>query len=245
MSDFGAPRAGRLPSLAGMKAFSSGLRSPRLTSQLGLWLGGLFGVCFVTGFISHEIQHPASWFWWPARPVWLYRVTQGLHVATGLASIPLLGVKLWAVFPRLVNLPTVEWTAGAGLGSAGRAGQCARSDCRRPRAGRVRCAEHRAVVCGDGVLLHRVALLDRVDRDRCAARARRGEAAGGAAGVVGAGASAAEAADGADAARFARHRRRDLRRGDDRALWGRRCDRLPVSPCSAIAIRASGRKGCR
>ncbi|ACU73194.1 oxidoreductase molybdopterin binding [Catenulispora acidiphila DSM 44928] len=111
MSDFGAPRAGRLPSLACMKAFSSGLRSPRLTSQLGVWLGGMFGVCFVTGFISHEIQHPASWFWWPARPVWLYRVTQGLHVATGLASIPLLGAKLWAVFPRLVNLPTVKkWT---------------------------------------------------------------------------------------------------------------------------------------
>jgi hypothetical protein len=91
-----------------MKGFDSKLRSPRLTSQLGMWLGIMFGICFVTGFISHEIQHPASWFWWPAHPVWLYRVTQGTHVATGLASIPLLLAKLWAVFPRLLKLPGVH-----------------------------------------------------------------------------------------------------------------------------------------
>lgn len=111
LPDFGAPGTTPLPSLALMKAFPSKLRSPRLTSQLGVWLGAMFGVCFLTGFISHEIQHPASWFWWPASPVWLYRVTQGVHVATGLASIPLLAAKLWSVFPRLLNLPTVKkWT---------------------------------------------------------------------------------------------------------------------------------------
>jgi hypothetical protein len=111
MPDSGAPCAPPLPSLAGMKAFPSTLRSPRLTSQLGVWLGAMFGVCFVTGFLSHEIQHPASWFWWPARPEWLYRVTQGTHIATGLAAIPLLAAKLWAVLPRLVKLPTIQkWT---------------------------------------------------------------------------------------------------------------------------------------
>jgi hypothetical protein len=92
-----------------MKVFTSKLRSPRLTSQLGLWLGVMFGICFVTGLVSHEIQHPASWFWWPSRPVWLYRVTQGTHIATGLASIPLLAAKLWSVFPRLVSLPNRKW----------------------------------------------------------------------------------------------------------------------------------------
>src|SRR4051812_49975187 len=82
-------------------AFGSRLRSARLTSHLGLALAVAFGTCFVTGLLSHLIQHPPGWFWWPARPVGLYRVTQGLHVATGLASIPLLGVKLWSVYPRL------------------------------------------------------------------------------------------------------------------------------------------------
>jgi DMSO/TMAO reductase YedYZ molybdopterin-dependent catalytic subunit len=35
----------------------------------------------------------------------LYRVTQGVHVATGLASIPLLLAKLWVVFPKLFAWP--------------------------------------------------------------------------------------------------------------------------------------------
>jgi hypothetical protein len=82
-----------------------GPRSTRLTSNLGLLLGVAFGVCFVTGLLSHLIQHPPGWFWWPSRPVWLYRATQGVHVATGLASIPLLGAKLWSVYPRLFTWP--------------------------------------------------------------------------------------------------------------------------------------------
>ncbi|MEV6527370.1 molybdopterin-dependent oxidoreductase [Longispora sp. NPDC051575] len=86
-------------------AFTSRLRSPRLTSQLGLLLAVAFGVCFLTGLLSHLIQHPPSWFWWPSRPVWLYRVTQGLHVATGLAAVPLLAAKLWSVFPKLFAWP--------------------------------------------------------------------------------------------------------------------------------------------
>jgi Oxidoreductase molybdopterin binding domain len=86
-------------------AFGSALRSTRLTSNLGLLLGVTFGICFATGLLSHVIQHPPAWFWWPSRPVGLYRVTQGVHVATGLASIPLLGAKLWSVYPRLFTWP--------------------------------------------------------------------------------------------------------------------------------------------
>lgn len=86
-------------------AFDSKLRSPRLTSLLGLSLGVAFGICFLTGLLSHLIQHPPFWFGWPSRPVGLYRVTQGLHVATGLASVPLLGAKLWSVYPRLFAWP--------------------------------------------------------------------------------------------------------------------------------------------
>jgi Oxidoreductase molybdopterin binding domain len=86
-------------------AFPSELRSVRLTSQLGVALGVAFGICFVTGLLSHWIQHPPGWFSWPSRPIGLYRATQGVHVATGLASIPLLGAKLWSVYPRLFVWP--------------------------------------------------------------------------------------------------------------------------------------------
>ncbi|BFU45510.1 molybdopterin-dependent oxidoreductase [Krasilnikovia sp. MM14-A1004] len=94
-------------------AFPSPLRSARLTSQLGIALGVAFAVCFLTGLLSHLIQHPPGWFSWPARPVWLYRLTQGVHVATGLASVPLLGVKLWSVYPRLFTWPPARSLAHA------------------------------------------------------------------------------------------------------------------------------------
>ncbi len=67
----------------------------------------------MTGLLSHFIQHPPAWFWWPSRPVGLYRVTQGVHVATGLASVPLLGAKLWSVYPRLFAWPPVRNVAHA------------------------------------------------------------------------------------------------------------------------------------
>ncbi|MBU2663691.1 molybdopterin-dependent oxidoreductase [Actinoplanes bogorensis] len=94
-------------------AFPSRLRSERLTSLLGIALGVAFAVCFGTGLLSHLIQHPPGWFWWPSRPVGLYRFTQGLHVATGLACVPLLGAKLWSVYPRLFTWPPVRSLAHA------------------------------------------------------------------------------------------------------------------------------------
>ncbi len=94
-------------------AFPSPLRSARLTSLAGVALAVAFGICFLTGVLSHLVQHPPGWFWWPSRPVGLYRVTQGLHVATGLASVPLLGVKLWSVYPRLFAWPPLRDPAAA------------------------------------------------------------------------------------------------------------------------------------
>jgi DMSO/TMAO reductase YedYZ molybdopterin-dependent catalytic subunit len=70
-------------------------------------LGVAVAVCFLTGLISHFIQHPQPWFWWPTRPVWLYRVTQGLHVISGIAAIPLIIVKLWSVWPKLFERPII------------------------------------------------------------------------------------------------------------------------------------------
>lgn len=87
------------------RQFTSRLRSPQLTSRLGRILGIAVAVCFLTGYLSHAIQHPPAWFYWPSRPVNLYRVTQGLHVATGLAIVPLLAAKLWSVYPKLFRWP--------------------------------------------------------------------------------------------------------------------------------------------
>jgi DMSO/TMAO reductase YedYZ molybdopterin-dependent catalytic subunit len=72
---------------------------------VGLWLGVAFGLCFLTGVASHAAQHPPGWFTWPTRPVSLYRVTQGVHVLSGIAAIPLLLAKLWSVYPRLFIRP--------------------------------------------------------------------------------------------------------------------------------------------
>ncbi|MGN2639419.1 molybdopterin-dependent oxidoreductase [Nocardia takedensis] len=82
-------------------------RGPEIAARVGIPLGAALLVCFVTGLLSHWIQHPPDWFWWPARPVWLYRLTQGAHVISGVAAIPLLLVKLWAVYPRLFQRPVL------------------------------------------------------------------------------------------------------------------------------------------
>jgi hypothetical protein len=85
--------------------FRSQLRSTAVTARIGRVLGICLGVCFVTGLLSYYQYHPWSWLPEPASPVWLYRVTQGVHVATGTAAIPLLLVKLWSVYPNLFRRP--------------------------------------------------------------------------------------------------------------------------------------------
>ena len=83
------------------ESFSSRLRSPAVASRVGVWLGACFTVAFLTGLASHFAQAHTWWFPYPTAPSWGYRVTQGLHVITGTAAIPLLLVKLWTVFPKL------------------------------------------------------------------------------------------------------------------------------------------------
>lgn len=85
--------------------YRSRLHAERNAAWLGIALGVAFSVCFLTGLISHLIQHPPSWFAWPPRPAWVYRLTQGAHVAFGIAAIPLLLMKLWVVAPRLWTWP--------------------------------------------------------------------------------------------------------------------------------------------
>ncbi|ATY16798.1 molybdopterin-binding protein [Amycolatopsis sp. AA4] len=88
--------------------FKGGAHGERVTARVGSLLGIAFLICFVTGLLSHLIQHPPEWFFWPSRPVWLYRVTQGAHVLSGIAAIPLLLAKLWSVYPKLFERPLVR-----------------------------------------------------------------------------------------------------------------------------------------
>ncbi|HEV3225498.1 MAG TPA: hypothetical protein VGZ52_01640, partial [Acidimicrobiales bacterium] len=94
-------------------ALAAPTHDDRTAAILGIALGVSFTTCFLTGMYSHFAQHPPDWFVPLARPAGLYRVTQGVHVATGLASIPLLLAKLWSVYPRLFQWPPVTGLAHA------------------------------------------------------------------------------------------------------------------------------------
>ncbi|MER5865226.1 molybdopterin-dependent oxidoreductase [Kitasatospora sp. NPDC002040] len=95
--------------------FDSPLHEPRTAVVLGRWLGAALLTCFLTGLLSHLLQEPPAWLegHLPSRPVNGYRVTQGLHVIAGTAAVPLLGAKLWTVYPKLF-----EWPPARSLGHA-------------------------------------------------------------------------------------------------------------------------------
>lgn len=107
----------------------SPLRGPWFTSVLGVVLLGGITVLFVTGLLSYAAYNPGLspvndktpdkgvlgfyLFAWPTHPVWLYRLTQGVHVTLGLTLIPVLLAKLWSVVPRLFALPPARSLAHA------------------------------------------------------------------------------------------------------------------------------------
>ena len=97
----------RLTALLAAK-FASPTRGTRVTVVLGRWLAVSFTVCFLTGLFSHGLQEPPSWMPFLTRPVWIYQLNQGLHVTSGIASIPLLLAKLWSVYPELLKWPPVK-----------------------------------------------------------------------------------------------------------------------------------------
>jgi Oxidoreductase molybdopterin binding domain len=85
--------------------FRSPLHEPAVAARIGRVLGICVLVCFGTGLLSHYQYHPWSWLPEPATPAWGYRLSQGVHVFTGIACIPLVLVKLWTVYPRLFEWP--------------------------------------------------------------------------------------------------------------------------------------------
>jgi DMSO/TMAO reductase YedYZ molybdopterin-dependent catalytic subunit len=102
----------------------SPIRGPWLTSVLGLLLLGSIPVLFVTGLLSYAAYNPDLspvndetpgkgllgfyLFSWPTNPVWLYRLTQGVHVTLGLVLVPILLFKLWSVLPKLFEWPPLR-----------------------------------------------------------------------------------------------------------------------------------------
>jgi DMSO/TMAO reductase YedYZ molybdopterin-dependent catalytic subunit len=102
----------RLPTVADIERriprpedFSSRARGTTLTARVGSALGIAFGVCFLTGVWSGLQYDTPGWVPLGPDPAQLYRWTQGLHVISGTAAVPLLLVKLWSVFPRLFARP--------------------------------------------------------------------------------------------------------------------------------------------
>ena len=102
----------------------SPVRGPWLTSVLGLLLLVSIPVLFVTGLLSYAAYNPNLdpvndmtpgkgllgfyLFSWPTHPIWLYRVTQGVHVTLGLTLVPILLFKLWSVLPKLFEWPPLR-----------------------------------------------------------------------------------------------------------------------------------------
>ena len=104
-SERAAHRSGLSQRPAWWPRFRSTLRSTAVTARVGRVLGIAIAVLFVTGLLSHYQYEPWSWLPEPAKPVWGYRLTQGIHIATGTATIPLLLFKLWSVYPNLFRFP--------------------------------------------------------------------------------------------------------------------------------------------
>ena len=74
---------------------------------LGRLLGSAFLICFVTGLFSHFSQNPLPGMRFPTFLPNLYAITQGLHIAAGIACFPLILGKLYTIYPRLFVFPPI------------------------------------------------------------------------------------------------------------------------------------------
>ena len=107
------------------RLWRSPLRGPWLTSVFGLVLLIGLPVVILTGLLSYIAYEPQygtafpksthglhlPYFAWPTHPAWLFRLNQGLHVALGLALVPIVLAKLWSVIPKLFAWPPARSAA--------------------------------------------------------------------------------------------------------------------------------------
>jgi DMSO/TMAO reductase YedYZ molybdopterin-dependent catalytic subunit len=115
------------PGVGVNRAWRSPLRGPWLTSVFSVVLLAGLPLVIVTGLLDYVAYGPrfgqafpadVGWlhlplFDWPTRPVWLFRLTQGLHVVLGLVLIPVVLAKLWSVVPKLFIWPPARSAAEA------------------------------------------------------------------------------------------------------------------------------------
>ena len=101
------------------RRWRSPLRGPWLTAVFGAVLLAGLPLVIVTGLLDYLAYAPqfgqafppdVGWLQlprvdWPTRPVWLFQLTQGLHVLLGLILIPVVLAKLWSVVPKLFSWP--------------------------------------------------------------------------------------------------------------------------------------------
>ena len=94
------------------RRIQDGLRTPTRRSRMAVVVGRLLGtgfvICFATGLFSHLLQDPVPGMLFPNSPSWIYRLTQGTHIAVGIACIPLLLAKLYTIYPLLFQWPAVR-----------------------------------------------------------------------------------------------------------------------------------------
>jgi DMSO/TMAO reductase YedYZ molybdopterin-dependent catalytic subunit len=110
------------------RRWRSPLRGPWLTSVFGSVLLVGLPIEFITGLISYDAYNPRLGhnnptphtgilsfylFNWVAGPQWLFRVTEGIHIALGLVLTPVVLAKLWSVIPKLFTWPSVKSMAHA------------------------------------------------------------------------------------------------------------------------------------
>ncbi|MDX5422071.1 MAG: molybdopterin-dependent oxidoreductase [Hymenobacteraceae bacterium] len=103
----------------------SPLRGPWITSVLSLMLLIFIPVVFVTGLLDHIAWNPGLGgtnnrtpdmgllgflvgIEWPTRPIWIYRLNQGVHLLVGLALVPIVLAKLWSIMPSLYKWPLAD-----------------------------------------------------------------------------------------------------------------------------------------
>lgn len=103
----------------------SPLRGPWMASFMSLLLLIVIPIVFITGLIDHIAWNPdlggtnnrtpdmgllgfLLGIEWPTRPIWLYRVTEGIHLIFGLALLPLVLGKMWSIMPSLYKWPLAD-----------------------------------------------------------------------------------------------------------------------------------------
>jgi DMSO/TMAO reductase YedYZ molybdopterin-dependent catalytic subunit len=103
----------------------SPLRGPWMASFMSLLLLIVIPIVFITGLIDHIAWNPdlggtnnrtpemgllgfLLGIEWPTRPIWLYRLNEGIHLLFGLALLPLVLGKMWSIMPSLYKWPPAD-----------------------------------------------------------------------------------------------------------------------------------------